>query len=155
MLTGISRLRWRREDAIIQSTSQLIWAGGSMKALAEVFKALSNETRLTIMGLIFRHGPLCVCEVEQLLGITQPKASRHLRYLRDAGVLEDERDGLLVNYGLPRSPGGDLAGILVVLRGLLANRPIPEAVPMLAQIREGRAEGRSAVDSLAERPAVA
>jgi ArsR family transcriptional regulator, arsenate/arsenite/antimonite-responsive transcriptional repressor len=126
-----------------------------MTELAEVFKALSNETRLTIMGLIFRHGPLCVCEVEQLLGITQPKASRHLRYLRDAGVLEDERDGLLVNYGLPRSPDGDLAGILVVLRGLLSNRSIPEAAPMLAQIREGRAEGRSAVDSLAERQAVA
>jgi ArsR family transcriptional regulator, arsenate/arsenite/antimonite-responsive transcriptional repressor len=126
-----------------------------MKELAEVFKALSNETRLTIMGLIFRHGPLCVCEVEQLLGITQPKASRHLRYLRDAGVLEDERDGLLVNYGLPRSPDGDLAGILVVLRGLLSNRPIPEAAPMLVQIREGRAEGRSAVDSVAEQQAVA
>jgi ArsR family transcriptional regulator, arsenate/arsenite/antimonite-responsive transcriptional repressor len=126
-----------------------------MKELADVFKALSNETRLTIMGLIFRHGPLCVCEVEQLLGITQPKASRHLRYLRDAGVLEDERDGLLVNYGLPRSPDGDLAGILVVLRGLLSNRSIPEAARMLVQIREGRAEGRSAGDSVAEPRAVA
>jgi ArsR family transcriptional regulator, arsenate/arsenite/antimonite-responsive transcriptional repressor len=126
-----------------------------MKELAEVFKALSNETRLTIMGLIFRHGPLCVCEVEQLLGITQPKASRHLRYLRDAGVLDDEREGLLVNYSLPRSPDGDLAGILVVLRGLLSNRPIPDAAAMLLQIREGRAEGRSAVDSVLERQAVA
>jgi ArsR family transcriptional regulator, arsenate/arsenite/antimonite-responsive transcriptional repressor len=126
-----------------------------MKGLAEVFKALSNETRLTIMGLIFRHGPLCVCEVEQILGITQPKASRHLRYLRDAGVLEDERDGLLVNYGLPRPPEGDLGAILVLLRGLLADRPIPEAAPMLVQIREGRAEGRSAGDSVGERRAVA
>jgi ArsR family transcriptional regulator, arsenate/arsenite/antimonite-responsive transcriptional repressor len=126
-----------------------------MDRLADVFKALSNETRLIIMGLILRHGPLCVCEVEQILGITQPKASRHLRYLRDAGVLEDERDGLLVNYGLPRSPGAELATILKLLRGLLADRPIPEAAPMLVQIREGRAEGRSAVDSVMERQAVA
>jgi ArsR family transcriptional regulator, arsenate/arsenite/antimonite-responsive transcriptional repressor len=119
-----------------------------MKRMADVFKALSNETRLTIMGLIFRHGPLCVCEVEQLLGITQPKASRHLRYLRDAGVLEDERDGLLVNYGLPRAAGGDLSAILVLLRGLLASRPIPDAAGVLVRIREARAEGRSAGEAV-------
>lgn len=119
-----------------------------MDRLTEVFKALSNETRLRIMGLIFRYGPLCVCEVEQILGITQPKASRHLRYLRDAGVLEDERDGLLVNYGLPRNPDGDLSAILVLLRGLLADRPIPDAAPLLVQIRDARAEGRSAEDAV-------
>ncbi|MGK7311840.1 MAG: ArsR/SmtB family transcription factor [Candidatus Longimicrobiales bacterium M2_2A_002] len=118
-----------------------------MDRLNEVFKALSNETRLRIMGLIFRHGPLCVCEVEQILGITQPKASRHLRYLRDAGVLEDERDGLLVNYGLPQQPDGDLSAILVLLRGLLSSRPLPEAAPLLVQIRDARAEGRSAEDA--------
>jgi DNA-binding transcriptional ArsR family regulator len=107
-----------------------------------VFKALSNETRLTIMGLIFRHGPLCVCEVEQILGITQPKASRHLRYLRDAGVLEDERDGLLVNYGLPRAPDGDLAGDP---RGAAGSPVQParsrKAARMLVQIREGAGGG--------------
>jgi DNA-binding transcriptional ArsR family regulator len=123
-----------------------------MDRLAEIFKALSNETRVLIMGLIFRHGQLCVCEVEQILGITQPKASRHLRYLRDAGVLEDERDGLIVNYRLPRSPDGDLAAILVLLRGLLANGPVPEAAPLLVQIREARAEGRSAANAVRNDP---
>jgi DNA-binding transcriptional ArsR family regulator len=122
-----------------------------MDRLAEIFKALSNETRVLIMGLIFRHGQLCVCEVEQILGITQPKASRHLRYLRDAGVLEDERDGLIVNYRLPRAPDGELAAILVLLRGLLANGPVPEAAPILVQIREARAEGRSAANAVRER----
>jgi DNA-binding transcriptional ArsR family regulator len=119
-----------------------------MARLDGIFKALSNETRLRIMGLIFRHGPLCVCEVEQILGITQPKASRHLRYLRDAGVLEDERDGLLVNYGLPRRPDGDLSAILVLLRGLLSSRPLPDAAALLVEIRAGRAEGRSAEDAV-------
>jgi ArsR family transcriptional regulator, arsenate/arsenite/antimonite-responsive transcriptional repressor len=119
-----------------------------MDRLAEIFRALSNETRVMIMGLIFRHGQLCVCEVEQILEITQPKASRHLRYLRDAGVLEDERDGLIVNYRLPRAPDGELAAILVLLRGLLANGPVPEAAPILVQIREARAEGRSAADAV-------
>ena len=111
-----------------------------MDRLGRIFKALSDETRLTIMGLVFRHGHLCVCEVEQILGITQSKASRHLRYLRDAGVLEDQRNGLIVNYRLPGAQDGELSTILETLRGLLANHPIPEAGPLLVQIRATREE---------------
>lgn len=123
--------------------------------LAHVFKALSDETRLTIMGLIFRHGHLCVCEVQQVLLITQSKASRHLRYLRDAGVLEDERDGVTVNYRLPEAPDSELSALLVMLRGLLASRPLPEARRTLVQIRVARAEGRSADAAMTEEPATA
>jgi ArsR family transcriptional regulator len=112
-----------------------------MKTLGRIFKALSDETRLTIMGLVFRHGRLCVCEVEQILGITQSKASRHLRYLRDAGILEDEREGLIVNYRLPQKQVGDLPVITETLQRLLAHRAIPEAAPLLVQMREARSEG--------------
>ena len=120
-----------------------------MDDLSRIFKALSHETRLAILGLILRHGPVCVCEVEQILGITQAKASRHLRYLRNAGVLEDERDGLIVNYRLPPAPDPDLDTILSLLRDLFAERPLPEARPMLVQIRTAREEGRSAEDAVA------
>lgn len=113
-----------------------------MRELGQIFKALSDETRLTILGLVFQQGQLCVCEVEQILGITQSKASRHLRYLRDAGVLEDERDGLIVNYRLPGAPDGELSAVLVMLRGLLATHPLPEARPVLVQLRAARAAGR-------------
>jgi ArsR family transcriptional regulator len=119
--------------------------------LSQIFKALSHETRLAILGLILRHGPMCVCEAEQILGITQAKASRHLRYLRNAGVLEDERDGLIVNYRLPTAPDQDLTAILSLLGKLLAERPLPEARPMLVQIRTAREEGRSAEDAVSTR----
>jgi len=109
-----------------------------MKKLSRVFKALSDDTRLTIMGLVFRHGHLCVCETEQILGISQSKASRHLRYLRDSGVLEDERDGLIVNYRLPLEQDAELSAILGTLRDLLADRPLPDAGPLLVQIRAAR-----------------
>jgi ArsR family transcriptional regulator len=108
--------------------------------LGRIFKALSDETRLTIMGLVFRHGHLCVCEVEQILGITQSKASRHLRYLRDAGVLEDGREGLIVNYRLPAEQDAPLREILGMLRGLLESRPVPDAGPLLVQIRSARTD---------------
>lgn len=112
-----------------------------MRTLSRIFKALSDETRLTMLALVLRHGHLCVCEVEQILGITQSKASRHLRYLRDAGLLEDERDGLIVNYRLPRNAGPEAAAVLESLEGLLADRPLPQAAPLLVQIREARLRG--------------
>jgi len=115
-----------------------------MDRLGRIFKALSDETRLAIMALVFRHGHLCVCEVERILGITQSKASRHLRYLRDAGVLEDERDGLIINYRLPLRQDEALVTVLEALRSLLAARPVPEAGPLLVRMRASRAEGEPA-----------
>jgi len=115
-----------------------------VKTLGLIFKALSDETRLIILGLVFRHGPMCVCEVERILEISQSKASRHLRYLRNSGLLQDERDGLLVNYRLPVSPDPQVAGVLKALRGLLADRPLPTAGPILVQIRKARAQGTPA-----------
>jgi ArsR family transcriptional regulator, arsenate/arsenite/antimonite-responsive transcriptional repressor len=114
---------------------------GSMRALSRIFKALSDETRLAIMALVLRHGHLCVCEVEQILGITQSKASRHLRYLRDAGLLEDRRDGLIVNYHLPEEADRDHHAIRKFLEELLAHRPLPQAGPLLVQIRDARLRG--------------
>jgi len=93
-----------------------------MSTLESIFKALAEETRLRMLALLFRHGPVCVCEVEAILGITQSKASRHLRYMANAGVLEAERDGVAVNYRLPANPSPELAAVLVMLRGLLAGK---------------------------------
>jgi ArsR family transcriptional regulator len=113
----------------------------SMKKLSRVFKGLSDDTRLAILGLVFRHGHLCVCEVERILGISQSKASRHLRYLRDAGVLEDERAGLIVNYRLPREQDEEVRAVLETVRVLLADQSFPDATPLLVQMRDARADG--------------
>jgi ArsR family transcriptional regulator len=70
------------------------------KTLAEMetlFKALADATRLRILGLLLT-GEVCVCHIHESLKIPQPKASRHLAYLRKAGLVETRRDGLWVNY---------------------------------------------------------
>ncbi|MDE3172276.1 MAG: metalloregulator ArsR/SmtB family transcription factor [Gemmatimonadota bacterium] len=72
----------------------------AVQQLSRTFKALSEPTRLEIVALLLRHGELCVCDAEAILGVTQSKASRHLRYLHAAGIVEDRRDGLWVHYGL-------------------------------------------------------
>src|SRR5881275_1785301 len=63
------------------------------------FKALADATRLRILGLLLT-GEVCVCHIHESLRITQPKASRHLAYLRRSGLVETRRDGLWIHYRL-------------------------------------------------------
>ena len=62
-----------------------------------LFKALADATRLRILGLLLT-GEVCVCHIHESLKIPQPKASRHLAYLRRTGLVETRRAGLWVHY---------------------------------------------------------
>jgi len=68
-----------------------------LERLAAVFKALSEETRLMILSLLEKK-PLCVCEIMGALNITQTKASRHLIYLKNAGLLTSKKEDRWVLY---------------------------------------------------------
>jgi ArsR family transcriptional regulator, arsenate/arsenite/antimonite-responsive transcriptional repressor len=70
-----------------------------IETLAALFQALGDPTRLRILGLLLT-GEVCVCHIHESLRISQPKASRHLAYLRRAGIVETRRDGLWVHYRL-------------------------------------------------------
>src|SRR5712692_8448887 len=58
-----------------------------MSEMERLFKALADATRLRILGLLLT-GEVCVCHIHESLKIPQPKASRHLAYLRRAGLVE-------------------------------------------------------------------
>jgi len=64
-----------------------------------VFKALADATRLRILGLLLT-GEVCVCDIHDSLRIPQSKTSRHLAYLRNAGLVETRRDGVWIRYRL-------------------------------------------------------
>lgn len=66
----------------------------------ELFKALSDLTRLQSLLLIQQEQELCVCELMVALELSQPKISRHLALLRDAELLETEKRGQWVFYRL-------------------------------------------------------
>ena len=68
-----------------------------------LFSLLSDPTRLRALMLIQTEGELCVCELTFALGESQPKVSRHLALMRDAGLVEARRDGTWMFYRL--SPG--------------------------------------------------
>jgi ArsR family transcriptional regulator len=67
--------------------------------LETVFKALADRTRLRILGLL-SEGDVCVCHIHESLGVPQPTVSRHLAYLRRAGLVVGRKDGLWVHYRL-------------------------------------------------------
>lgn len=70
-----------------------------------IFKALGDELRLAALLLIRSQTRLCVCELTEAFELAQPKVSRHLAVLREAGLVETERRGQWVYYYLnPRLP---------------------------------------------------
>lgn len=103
-----------------------------MKETAAFFKVLADEARLKMLWLLFHKRELCVCDFIEVLGITQSKASRHLRILYRAGLVTDRREGLWVYYALRPLEPGPARDHLDSLRSHLADRP--DAAPLLKQL---------------------
>ena len=98
-------------------------ADQTVRELAQVFKLLSDETRLRILGLLLT-GEVCVCHIHESLKIPQPKASRHLAYLRRAGLVEARRDGLWMHYRLAALSDPVMATLDASVRHALAHMDI-------------------------------
>ncbi len=73
-----------------------------MRELSNIFKALSDETRLRILKLL-EHGELCVCDIVAALDMIQPKVSFHLGVLKDAGLIKDRKQGKWIHYRIDDS----------------------------------------------------
>jgi ArsR family transcriptional regulator, arsenate/arsenite/antimonite-responsive transcriptional repressor len=92
-----------------------------MNDLAAIFKALADETRLEILALLTKHGELCVCDLQEAIGIIQSKTSRHLQYLKRAGLVTTRREGLWIHYRIAPDLDPERKALVAVLRRLLAN----------------------------------
>ena len=68
-------------------------------ALDTLFQTLGDRTRLRLLNLM-EGGEVCVCFLVEILEAPQPKISRHLAYLRRAGLVEARRDGKWMSYSL-------------------------------------------------------
>ncbi|HZI81604.1 MAG TPA: metalloregulator ArsR/SmtB family transcription factor [Vicinamibacterales bacterium] len=81
-----------------------------IQRMETLFQALGDATRLRILGLLLT-GEVCVCHIHESLKVSQPKASRHLAYLRRAGLVETRREGLWVYYRLAEAPDPVVAAV--------------------------------------------
>ncbi|HEX6229020.1 MAG TPA: metalloregulator ArsR/SmtB family transcription factor [Solirubrobacterales bacterium] len=93
------------ELALIDCSTPLTGASLSEESAAElegVLKALADRHRLRVLNLLLRAGgePVCVCEVQPLLGLSQGTVSHHLKQLLDAGLVERETRGTYSYFSL-------------------------------------------------------
>ncbi len=86
-----------------------------MKELEQLFKGLADTTRLRIVNLLL-HGELCVCDIQRVLGASQPNVSRHLTYLKNSGLVLDRRDGQRMYYRLAQPNSAVNRRLFVFLR---------------------------------------
>jgi ArsR family transcriptional regulator len=69
------------------------------EARAKILKALAQTSRMFIVETI-KDKPRCVCELAEMLGIDQSTTSKHLSVLKNAGIIEDRKEGTTVYYSL-------------------------------------------------------
>jgi ArsR family transcriptional regulator len=80
-----------------------------LERVAKVLKLLGDKTRLTIIGIL-KNRECCVCEFLEVFDTSQPSISQHLRKLKDAGLIKEDRRGQWIYYSL--NPQSDLYGLI-------------------------------------------
>jgi ArsR family transcriptional regulator, arsenate/arsenite/antimonite-responsive transcriptional repressor len=101
--------------------------------LARLFAALADPTRLRLLNLMDGR-EVCVCYFVEILKQGQPKISRHLAYLRNAGIVSARREGKWMHYSMERPNDAGAAAILeATLRSLKADREMQRDLETLGK----------------------
>ena len=90
--------KYRHEDAI-RLVAEHMPAEESLADMAELFKVFGDSTRIKILYILSK-SELCVCDIAELLGLTQPAASYQLKVLKQARLVKNRRDGKTSYYAL-------------------------------------------------------
>ncbi|HKZ81161.1 MAG TPA: metalloregulator ArsR/SmtB family transcription factor [Pyrinomonadaceae bacterium] len=88
-----------------------------------LFKALADRTRLRLLNLMGAD-EICVCFFVEALKTNQPKISRHLAYLRRAGIVAARREGKWIHYRVVEPPDSHAASVFREVRRWLADDPL-------------------------------
>ncbi len=129
----------------------------SLAQLEAYFKGLGDANRLRMLHLLL-YGELCGCDIQYVLELTQSNVSRHLTYLKHAGLVTDRREGLRVFYRLVDAGASGLKPLFEFLRSAFAGdgifqndlvrlrRAVKEGACQMQQIRSlPRLPGRGSV----------
>lgn len=107
-----------------------------MKDFIRVMKALSDPNRVRVVKML-QEKEMCVCEIQEALGLAQPTVSKHLKILEDAGLLQSKKDGLWVNYRLARDESNPYAIEMLkhIDKWLMDDAEIDQILHRLPEIR--------------------
>lgn len=84
---------------LLEEIRESLGRENKIEDLSQIFKALGDPTRSSIIYVLSK-SPLCVCDISELLNMTQSSISHHLRILRDQKLVKFQRKGKLVIYSL-------------------------------------------------------
>lgn len=96
---------------------------GAHVKLEAYFKGVADASRLRILNLLL-YGELCGCDIQSVLEMTQSSVSRHLTYLKHAGLTVDQRKGFRVFYRLSDAADGELKPLIQFLRAVFKSDPV-------------------------------
>lgn len=83
-----------------------------MKRFIRVMKALSDPSRVRLVKIL-EHKPLCVCELQNLVGLAQSTVSKHMRILEEAGLVDFNKEGSWIIYRLTRGEDSEYARVML------------------------------------------
>jgi len=114
-----------------------------MKDLARLMKTFSEPARLKILWVLSRVGEACVCDLEEVLGMSQSSVSHHVSCLKRAGILDDRREAqwlycrILPTRNLPR--GRLLRALLKEVEGVAESKELERRLRKRLRVRPERA----------------
>jgi ArsR family transcriptional regulator len=89
------------------------------EATATLFRALADPARVRLVNILATEGTVCVCELTEPLGLSQPTVSHHLKKLTDAGLVEREQRGRWAYFSIKDEAMERLAGLADLSKGAL------------------------------------
>ena len=100
-----------------------------------LFELLADSTRRRILALLLEHREICVCRLVGALGLPQPKVSRHLAAMREAGLLVSRRKGTWILYRFdPQVPGWAMRVVSMMAEGARTEPVLAADSGRLAQL---------------------
>jgi len=105
-----------------------------MSDLVKFFAALADPTRLRLLALV-KNGETCVCHLQEVIETNQPKISRHLAYLKKAGLVRARREGKWIYYRLASLKEPQASILAQVLQALNQQSPMSQDAKRLDRVR--------------------
>ena len=99
-LTDSTCVRPDVDETVLRTLRENAYGNDHLVALSAYMSAVGNETRLRMLYVLWQARELCVCELADIFGITQPAVSRHLKILREKALVETRRDAQTIYYKL-------------------------------------------------------
>lgn len=111
-----------------------------MDLLLIKLKALSDSTRLEIINLIMDN-ELCICQIQAMLNMSQPRISRHMRILREAGLIESRKDAQRTFYSIISGGNDKLLDAInkemMSIKAMVKKRKMAQIMPLCEGVSNG------------------